>query len=296
MTGKTELPRFSVVMPSFNTAEYLRETIDSILSQDYPDFEYIITDGGSTDGTLEILKSYAHDPRLKWISEPDNGQCDAINKGFRMATGELHYWANADDPLEPGALRHIASLFTDFETPQWAVGAAMLIAGNGKEYWPRVVEEVDDSTFLLWALKWIPTQSVFWNRKMWEAAGPFDEHLHFVMDLGLWQRMHKAAPCIITKEVVARYRLHADSKSLSGIPKSEAERKKHLTTLILEAIGEAQAEGPQALENLASSYAHYFDELTKQAVLNQRLENNRLTGPVLRLYRKRSAYYPDLDI
>lgn len=296
MASAPEWPRFSIVMPSFNTAEYLRETIESILSQDYPDFELIITDGGSTDGTLEILKSYKADTRLKWVSEPDNGQCDAINKGFGMSTGALHYWANADDPLEPGALRHMAQLFTEFETPQWAVGAAMLIAGNGKEYWPRVVDQVDDSTFLLWALKWIPTQAVFWNRKMWEVAGPFDEHLHFVMDLGLWQRMHKAAQCIITKEVVARYRLHSDSKSLSGIPKSEAERKRHVTTLILEAISEAQAEGPEALEALATDYARYFDELSKQAVLKEKLEQNRLTGPVLRFYRKRASFYPDLEI
>jgi glycosyltransferase involved in cell wall biosynthesis len=283
MTHATALPRFSIVMPSFNTADYLAETLDSILSQDYPDFEFIVTDGGSTDGTLDILERYKDDPRLKWVSEPDGGQCDAINKGFRMATGDLHYWANADDPLEPGALRKVAALLTDFDRPQWAVGAAMLIDGKGKEYWPRVVEEVDASTFLLWGLKWIPTQSVFWNRKMWETAGPFDEHLHYVMDLGLWERMHLAAPCIVTKEVLARYRLHGDSKSLSSIPKSEAERKRHVTQLILQAIAEAQAEGPEALEELASSYAHYFDELTKQAVLTQRLEKNRLTGPVLRL-------------
>jgi glycosyltransferase involved in cell wall biosynthesis len=97
MTQTAAPPRFSVVMPSFNTAQYLRETLESIVSQDYPDLEIIITDGRSTDGTLDILREYGD--RIRWISEPDEGQCDAINKGFRMATGTLHDCCNADDQV-----------------------------------------------------------------------------------------------------------------------------------------------------------------------------------------------------
>ena len=293
MTSTHALPRFSIVMPSFNTAEFLRETIDSVLAQDYPDFEYIVTDGGSTDGTLDILKSYGD--RIRWVSEPDRGQCDAINKGFAMATGDLHYWANADDPLEPGTLRHVAGLLTNLDRPQWAVGAASLIYGNGREFAVRKVDKVDDATFLLWAVKWIPTQSVFWNRRMWEVAGPFDEHLHYVMDLGLWERMHRAAPCIVTDRVLARYRLHDQSKSLSGVAKSRAERKTHLATLIAADMSRAQQEGPDAVQAMASRYAHLFDELSDQAALVERLGRNRVIGPLLKLYRRRASWYPDLD-
>jgi len=294
MTTDESLPRFSIVMPSFNTAEYLCETIDSVLSQDYPDFEYIITDGGSTDDTLDILKSYGN--RIRWVSEADSGQCDAINKGFGMATGDLHYWANADDPLEPGALRHVAGLMTDFDCPQWAVGAANLIYGNGREFAVRRVDKVDDATFLLWALKWIPTQSVFWNRKMWETAGPFDADLHYVMDLGLWERMHRAAPCIVTDRILARYRLHDQSKSLTGVAKSRAERKAHLAKLIASDMARAQDEGAEAVDALSARYSHLFDELSDQAALVERLKRHRLIGPIMRYYRKRTSWYPDLDV
>lgn len=294
MTTKSAQPRFSIVMPSFNTAAYLRETIDSVLSQDYPDVEFIVTDGGSTDGTIEILQSYGE--RIKWVSEPDNGQCDAINKGFAMATGDLHYWANADDPLLPGALSHVATLLTRLDEPQWAVGAASLINGTGKQFAVRGVDRVDDTTFLLWALKWIPTQTVFWNRKMWEAAGPFDEDLHYVMDLGLWERMHRAAPCQITDKVLARYRLHDQSKSLSGIEKSRAERKKHLARLIAADMSEAHQSGKDAVDVLAMSYARLLDELADQTALLERMRRHRVIGWLLKRYKRRGKWVPDLGL
>ncbi len=293
-TETRTLPRFSLVMPSWNTAEFLRDTIESILGQDYPDLELIIVDGGSTDGTLEILESYG--TRIRWISEPDNGQCDAINKGFAMATGDLHYWANADDPLLPGTLRRVAGILTDMDRPQWMVSAARLIDGKGREIGIRRVPRVNDNTFLLWGLKWIPTQTVFWNRKMWEAAGPFDEHLHYIMDLGLWRRMYYTTPCIISDEVLAEYRLHNDAKSLKGIEKSRAERKEELTRLIAADIGQAQAKGEEAVMALATRYGHVLDELADQAALVERLNTHWFTGPVVRFYRKRTTWYPDFDV
>ncbi len=292
MTTK-DLPRFSIIMPSFNTDEFLVETIDSILEQDYPDIEYIITDGQSTDNTLDILRSYGD--RIKWVSEPDDGQSDAINKGFAMATGDLHYWANADDPLEPGALRHVAGLITDFDTPQWVVGAATMINEKGRALSDRVVQEVTDDTFLLWGYKWIPTQSVFWNRKMWEAAGPFDDHLHYVMDLGLWERMHRAAPAIVTQKVLARYRFHSSAKSLVGIEKSRAERKQHLAVLIAADIEKAKEGGAEAMEALTRRYAVLIDELADQAALVERMSKSRYMGPLLKAYSRRVGFFPTFE-
>ena len=100
-----KLPKISIVTPSFNQAKFIRATIDSVLSQDYPDLEYFIIDGGSTDGTTEILKSYGQ--KIKWISEKDKGQTDAINKGLKLSEGELLAYLNSDDIYLPGALKKV---------------------------------------------------------------------------------------------------------------------------------------------------------------------------------------------
>ncbi len=290
----TGLPRMSVVLPTFNGAAFLEETIRNILGQDYPDLEFIVIDGASTDGTVDILRRY--DDRIAyWESEPDRGQCHAINKGFARATGDIHYWANADDLLEPGALRHAATLLTDFSTPQWVVGAARLIDQRGRQFGMRVPDRVDDTTFLLWSVRWIPTQSVFWNRAMWQAAGPFDEDLHYVMDLALWQRMHRAAPAIVTPQVLGWYRLHHDAKSLVGVEKSRRERKAYLTRLIAADFARAQSDGLDKVEALAERYAVMLDELADQRALLERMRRNRLLGPILKLYG-RFAWVPDLRL
>lgn len=291
---KSELPKFSIVLPSFNTVDYLEETIDSILSQDYPDVELIITDGGSTDGTVDLLTRYGD--QIRWVSEPDDGQSDAINKGFAMATGDLHYWANADDPLCPGALCHVAGLMSDPSRPQWVVGAADLVDEKGKVYFTRHVDKVDDATFLLWALKWIPTQSVFWNRKMWDIAGPFDADLHYTMDLGLWQRMHKAAPAIVSDQVLALYRMHPVSKSLSNVEKSRAERKRNLARILNADLQEAGASGGDAVQAKAEQLAVLFDELSDQVAFLNRMQDHRLLGPLIRFYRKRVGWSPQMRL
>ncbi|WP_425040526.1 glycosyltransferase family 2 protein [Primorskyibacter sp. S187A] len=290
MSTQSDFPKFSIVLPSYNTVAYLKETIDSVLAQDYPDFEFIITDGGSTDGTVALLETYGD--KIRWVSEPDNGQSDAINKGFEMATGDLHYWANADDPMPPGTLRHVAGLLTDLSRPQWCVGAADLIDEKGGVYFTRTVDEVNDATFYLWALKWIPTQSVFWNAKMWEAAGPFDAHFHYTMDLGLWQRMHKAAPCIVTDRVCGLYRMHDVSKSLSSVETSRAERKRNLAGILARDLQEAADAGPDAVQAKAEELARLFDELSDHTAFLHRLEDHKIMGPLIRAYRKRVSWSP----
>ena len=100
--------KFSVITPSFNNAQYIEQTIKSVLEQNYPNFEHIVIDGGSTDGTVEILKKHSH---LKWVSEKDEGQADALNKGFRMATGDIIAWINSDDWYEPNIFGNIAEWF-----------------------------------------------------------------------------------------------------------------------------------------------------------------------------------------
>lgn len=286
-------PKLSVVLPTFNGADYLEETINNIFGQEYPNLEFIIIDGGSTDATVDIIRRF-EDRLAYWVSEPDRGQCHAINKGFAHATGDIHYWANADDLLEPGSFHHVAELLTDFSKPQWLVGGARLIDGRGRQFGERVPERVDDTTFLLWSLRWIPTQSVFWNRAMWEAAGPFDEHLHYVMDLGLWQRMHRAAPAIVTPRMLGWYRLHYTSKSLSSVEKSRAERKTHLASLIAADFADARNKGDEAVQAVASRYALLLDELADQCVMLEQMQRNRFLGPLLKAYRRYAPWAPEL--
>jgi len=287
-------PLFSVVMPSFNTVAFLRHTIETILAQDYPHVELVIADGGSTDGTLDVLRSF--EGRIIWVSEPDNGQCDAINKAIERASGSFFFWANADDPMAPGALSHVARLLQDNSAPRWVVAAADLIDGKGKQYGTRVTDRIDDTTFRLWALKWFPTQSVFWNRAMWDAAGPFDTALHYVMDLGLWSRMHATAPAILSDRVVGSYRMHADAKSFARMDKARAERKRLTGDLLEQEIRAAMAAGPDAFHTLTQAYGQILDELADQAVALERMKRHRIMGPVLKAAKKRGSWVPDLDL
>jgi hypothetical protein len=287
-------PRFSVVLPTFNAAAYLEPTLRSVLDQDYPELEFIVVDGGSTDGTVDIIRRYA-DRLAYWVSEPDRGQCDAINKGFARATGELHYWANADDPLEPGALRYVASRLSDPIRPQWLVGAATLIDRRGRRIGRRTPTRVDETTFLLWVLRWIPTQAVFWNRAMWDAAGPFDEDLHYVMDLALWHRMHRTAPAIVTERKLGLYRLHDQSKTLSAFETSRRERKAHLASMIAADMARAAENGEHARRALAESYAFLLDELSDRGALLERMRSSRTFGPLVRTYLRLVRWAPELE-
>lgn len=288
------LPRMSVVLPTFNGAAWLDETLRNIRAQDYPDLELIVVDGGSTDGTVDIIRRH-EDAIAWWVSEPDRGQCHAINKGFARATGTLHYWANSDDLLEPGALRLAASLLDDPSRPQWLVGAARLIDGRGRQFGLRTVPKVDDTTFLLWALRWIPTQSVFWNAAMWQAAGPFDEDIHYVMDLALWERMYRVSPAIVTDRVLGWYRLHDTSKSLSSVEKSRRDRKRHLARIIAADIERARAEGGEGLDALSARYATLLDELADRSAMLERMRGSRFMGPILKAYRRLAPWTPDLE-
>ena len=125
-------PLISIITPSYNQGQFIRETIDSVLTQDYDNVELIVMDGGSTDLTVDVLKSF-NDKRLSWISEPDNGQSEAINKGLKQATGDLFTWLNSDDVLLPGALRHVAEKWVQLVQPAVIYGRARKIDGNGAD-------------------------------------------------------------------------------------------------------------------------------------------------------------------
>ena len=207
-------PRVSIVTPSYNQEQFIEETIRSVLLQGYPDLEYIIIDGGSTDGSVEIIRKY--EPWLAyWVSERDRGQSHAINKGFARSSGDILYYINSDDMLKPGALGLVARTLRDTTAAAWLIGSSEVIDGAGTLLFIRSPGNITRERMLRWFKDWFPQPSTFWTRTMWEAAGPLDANLHYVMDFALWLAMFEYAMPITTQEILSVYRRHENAKSLS---------------------------------------------------------------------------------
>lgn len=205
-------PRVSVVMPSYNHAKYLPMAIDSVLSQGYANVELIVMDGGSTDGSVDILRSYGH--RLRFVSERDRGQADAINRGLAQATGDVLCWLNSDDMFMPAILPRVARAFTEHAAADFVYGRGWDIDEGG-----RVIDEAGVLTFDLWKLihqrNFIQQPSCFFRRSLFERVGPVDESLHYVMDWDLWIRF-AAYRGLFVDEFWSYNRVHSANKTQSG--------------------------------------------------------------------------------
>ena len=181
------LPLVSIVTPSFNQARYLEATIQSVLSQNYPRLEYIIVDGGSSDGSVEIIKNY--ESKLAWwVSEKDQGQTDAINKGFAHAKGDFFAWLNSDDTYEPSALSSAVSFLQDCPEVGLVYGDANYINEAGSVI-GRFPAAQTDLVRLRRGYVHIPQQAAFFRAELWHAVGPLDPSFYFAMDYDLWVRL-----------------------------------------------------------------------------------------------------------
>jgi glycosyltransferase involved in cell wall biosynthesis len=178
LTPPTNAPRIAIVTPTFNDAKYLQATIDSVLAQRYPNLTYLIQDGGSTDGTVELLKSYGS--KIAWHSEQDTGQGNAINRGFGRISGEIMAYLNSDDILLPGTLAYVAHAFQADLSIDVVYAHRIFIDESGLETGRCVLPPHDERT-VKWA-DFIPQETLFWRRKVWEKVGPFDENFHFALD------------------------------------------------------------------------------------------------------------------
>ena len=204
--------KISIVTPSYNQAAFIEETILSVLNQNYPNLEFIIIDGGSTDGSVEIIKKY--ESRLSyWESMPDKGQTHAINKGMQRATGDILTWLGSDDYLEADALFKVAAAFEDKAFS--LVNGNCTVVKNGK-----IIELLDSGNINLERLMkfWIPYSippqpSIFFLRKVWDSCGPLDVRLNFAMDYQLWLRAAKEFKFKHINNNLSYYRFHDASKS-----------------------------------------------------------------------------------
>jgi glycosyltransferase involved in cell wall biosynthesis len=213
MNDNSFYPKISIVTPSFNQAYFLEETIQSVLEQTYPNLEYIVIDGGSTDGSAEIIKRYEKWLHY-WVSEPDRGQSHALNKGFLKSTGELLGWLNSDDLYTEGALQRVADKFR--ENPGHIIAGTVLnFNDESKEHHVMKPANITfENIVKFWEEKIVCHQpGIFFPRRSFEMVGGLNEAYYYVMDYDLWSRLLQQCSVSYIDNIVAKFRLHGASKT-----------------------------------------------------------------------------------
>lgn len=230
MIQNMEKLKISIVTPSYNCGKYIERAIKSVIGQDYDNFEYFIIDGGSTDDTLKIIKRYAkrYPKKIKWVSEPDKGQTDAINKGLRMSTGSWFAWLNADDFYEQNVFSKLADVFREYQN-------AGVIYGNCHMYYskkkitlsipPKCITYRD----LINRGSLIYGPASFFNMKALKKVGEFNENLHYWMDYEMYIRISKIKNMQYVNLNIANFRIRKGQKSRIEENRKEMEKEAYTT-------------------------------------------------------------------
>ena len=240
-------PKITIVTVSFNSAQYIEDGILSILDQNYPALEYIVVDGGSTDGTREIIDKY-RDRITRIIYEPDNGPAEALNKGFKIATGEIMGWLNSDDRLHARSLFAIAEIFNGLESVDWVMGFPTWFSAKGAcvneiyysrgkpYYFPQYIGDNLHLKFARWS-KWrfalgdfsaIQQESVFWRKSLWDKSGGHVKQDFIAFDLELWTRFFEYARLHTALVLVGGFRVHGNQISFNQQQRYKLESQKFI--------------------------------------------------------------------
>ncbi len=207
--------RLSVIVPNLDGRQFLAEALESIGAQDHLGVETIIVDGGSTDGSVELIREWAEarTDRARWISEPDRGQADAINKGLAMATGDVVGWLNADDLLEPGAVATALQAFGSDPELGFVWGFCLVIDHEGRPLYVQNPFVRQDFALLRRHRNFVPQPGSFFRRSLVEQFGPLDDSYHYMFDYEFFLRLAGSVKARFVPSVLARFRLHAGSKT-----------------------------------------------------------------------------------
>lgn len=274
-------PKISIITPSFNQGQYLEQTIQSVLDQAYPNLEYIIVDGGSTDNSVEIIQKYEKYLSY-WVSEKDSGQSEAINKGLRLATGEIVNWINSDDYYEPNTLQIIAEGFKD---PKISVvcGKSRLFKNNGDTaYYSQGTDVYIDN--LAKTIGWarMDQPETFFRKSAIDKMGLLDTRLHYLMDRDWWLKylfLFGLEGIKIIPDTLVNFRLHATSKTVSQLPKFQVEHDSFYYSLAL----------ASGFDNYARQISSLF-EVNKDFEIEQRYDYDKaLIEKALQYYFLRRA-------
>ena len=204
-------PLISIVTPSYNQGNFLEETILSVIKQDYPSFEYIIIDGGSSDNSIEIIKKYEKYLSY-WISEPDKGQADAIVKGFRHAKGEILGYLNSDDYLLPNCLQVVGTTFTKDINLEFVIGKSIVVDHQSKLMYQWNPPFINYWT-MLFSGCWFHQPSSFWRKRAYDEVGGINPNLRFALDYDLFIKLAKRKRPKVIKDILAAFRVHQQSKT-----------------------------------------------------------------------------------
>jgi glycosyltransferase involved in cell wall biosynthesis len=282
-------PKISIITPSLNCAKFLQHTILSVVGQGYPNLEYFVIDGGSTDGSLDIIKKYQHQITY-WVSEKDEGMYHAVQKGFRMSTGEVMGWINSDDILHQGSLFILAQIFNDFKNISWVQGAPNVVdeKGNIVGIFPR--PEVSRLFFYNKnrdLSKYIQQESTFWRRSLWEKAGSHvSTAFRFAGDFELWIRFFQHETLYNINALLGSFRVRSSGQAsienfsayisetdqiLEKFPLSKTDRQKMVYMRIAEKaenrifqVVNKIKEYTNLLDKSASNGQIYFDYKTQR--------------------------------
>lgn len=277
-TNKLTEPLISIVIPSFNQGQFIEQTITSFLGQNYPNLELIIIDGGSTDNTPNIIEKYK-DSISHYISEPDNGQAHAINKGFRVAKGDILAWLNSDDMYLPCTLSKVASIFgSSYNQPKLIYGGCLIFPEVGRtsitEFFPTtgyLPPNFDAYKLTCW--DYIVQPSTFWSRKLWETVGELNESYHYGLDWDWFIRASRCCDFVPISDYLSMYRTHEFHKTGTGGLKRANELIKIIETY--------------ADDNWISAYKDVYKNRTS-------LKKGFTWLSKLRLNRLRGLFYPHL--